>query len=153
MKLISMTKRVLYEMDIFNNACYDDEYLALRILKEDLEKHSKFIEQKLELYMFVTSKLVNGVWVVLEEPFNDGENDQYYLSALEEYEKAKDRVLFEGFEYQEVKLKTHYSLIRFPDKTITPLYPKLWREETIENLVKYNLDLTTTAQKQIGLCH
>jgi len=119
--------------------------------------YAKFIIQLLEIWMFIPCKLVDGVWVVLEEPYNDGMNDQYYLSALEEYQQAKERCLFDGFEVVKENFihntKHHYIELNktkimwnFNDKW------ELYNEfKTIENLVKYNPTLTQTAQKQLSI--
>jgi hypothetical protein len=110
------------------------------------DNYDNFLSQILELWMFVPCKLVNGVWVVLEEPFNDGENDQYYSSAMQEYQEAKDRVLFDGFKF---KGETNYCWIF----TYRGAYPNRIYKKDIEMLANRfkNLVLTPTAQKQIGL--
>lgn len=71
---------------------------------------AKFLNSPLNLGMFVPAKLVDGVWVVLEEPLKmdyipfEGRQTKHpiecYESDLKEYQEAKDRVLFEGFETQ-----------------------------------------------------
>lgn len=99
--------------------------------------YANFMSQKLELWMFVPCKLVDGVWVALEEkkPFQDN----YF-----EFQEAKKRCLFEDFEMDNsfVTHKSHNSFF----------YPiSCLHEQTIEDLIKYNLELTKTAQKQIGL--
>jgi len=133
-------------------------------------RYANFLSQKLELWMFVTCKLVEGVWVVLEEPKDwknwqdvyianntEGKTKDRYTSQLsarrdcQEYQEAKDRVLFEGFKFKEAEHSTHRSFIKFPNKSRMLLYPDLWRLLTIEDLVKYNLELTPTAEKQIGI--
>lgn len=143
--------------------------------------YAEFLRQPLNLRMFVPAKLVDGVWVVLEEPKYDKldryckkekcdcDNDtevENYTCRFKEYQEAKDRVIFEGFCIMEDK---HYStkreIIWMPDN-ITQVWRRLTFHsgkievhffdcydefKTIENLVKYNLELTPTAQKQIGL--
>ena len=86
-------------------------------------RYSKFLKQPLALWMFVPCDLSGNV---LEEkkPFQD----KYY-----EYQEARERCLFKGFEM---------------DNSF--FYPiSCLHEQTIEGLVKYNLELTTTAQKEI----
>ena len=95
-------------------------------------RYAKFIKQPLALWMFVPCDLYGNV---LEEkkPFQD----KYY-----EYQEAIERCLFEGFEMDNsfVTHKSHNSFF----------YPiSCLHEQTIEGLVKYNLELTTTAQKEI----
>ena len=95
-------------------------------------RYAKFIKQPLALWMFVPCDLHGNV---LEEkkPFQD----KYY-----EYQEARERCLFKGFEMDNsfVTHKSHNSFF----------YPiSCLHEQTIEGLVKYNLELTTTAQKEI----
>ena len=102
--------------------------------------------------MFVPCKIVDGVWVVLEEPFNDGQNDNYYSSVLQEYQEAKDRCIFEGFECKSDEAITNYDgcIIRLHDqKNYFSLFGK--QIFTIECLVKSNLQLTKTAVNKIGI--
>lgn len=134
--------------------------------------YANLLSKKLEIWMFVPCKFIEGVWVVLEEP---KENDlcgsffdmQTGFHYEKEYQEAKDRVLFEGFEVVD---KGKWSknnplsglwLINInnecrPFSYCSKGYPKEWywakmNLETIEDLIKYNLELTKTAQKQIGL--
>lgn len=108
--------------------------------------------------MFVPCKLVDGVWVVLEEPemnrlfgYGDFNNEDE-----KEYQEAKERVLFEGFklstgkeaviykkESEDLIIRMHkeYKLCSVNGKQVVK----------IEELVKYNLQLTESAKKQIGL--
>lgn len=127
--------------------------------------YAKFLSQKLELWMFVPCKLVGGVWVVLEEPINAHDprktglnncmNLHDYERKLKEFQEAKDRVLFEGFKVID---KGNQYWVLFDEYKI-----KIWKDDgftetnegalsTIEDLTKHNLELTRTAQKQIGLC-
>jgi len=164
-KLISMTERVLYEMKIFNNACYDDELSALMVLKQDLENHANFLSQKLELWMFVPCKLVEGVWVVLEFPILKGipRNASFnakYQNDRQEYQEAKDRVLFEGWVIMQ---RVGDSIVIFNDKSdiIEFINDKIWIfDEYQGNIInelcfcseKENIPflLTPNAQKQIS---
>jgi len=119
---------------------------AYRMLRKNFDL---FLLRKLEIWQFVPCKLIEGVWVVLEEPYFDGENDQYYSSAKQEYQKAKERCLFEGIEYVKVeKYSEYFYLIKYNQCII-------WISKdilvTVEDMVKYNLELTPTAQKQIGI--
>ena len=95
-------------------------------------RYAKFLKQPLTIGMFVPCDLHGNV---LEEkkPFQD----KYY-----EYQEARERCLFKGFEMDNsfVTHKSHNSFF----------YPiSCLHEQTIEDLVKYNLELTTTAQKEI----
>lgn len=121
----------------------DYEYRFLR------DKFDDFLKQPLELWMFVPCKLVDGVWAVLEEPDAD-----YYMKVtekdLKEYQEAKDRVLFKGFEIDYDRIvKNNEIRIQFNDYS-TYLNNSKTVISTIEHLVKHNLELTPTALKQIG---
>jgi len=133
-----------------------------------LVAYANFLSKKLELWMFIPCKLVDGVWVVLEEP--DGDNyksdeekeipkfDYFkYKKDSEEYQEAKDRVLFEGFEKIITNNSGSFEIMKdgfqvYYYKSI-PDYC-LWlgsqKEKLVEDLVKYNLELTQTAQKQLS---
>ena len=119
---------------------------------------SKFLKQPLDIWMFIPCKLVDGVWVVLEEietgidlkfhPMSPGnEASKYwaeYKERVKEYQEAKDRVLFEGFE-KDNSFVTHKSHASF-------FYPiSCLHEKSIEDLVKHNLELTPTALKKFNL--
>ena len=92
-------------------------------------RYAKFLKQPLTIGMFVPCDLSGNV---LEEkkPFQD----KYY-----EYQEARERCLFKGFEMDN-SFVTHKSRNSF-------FYPiSCLHEQTIEGLVKYNLELTPTAQ-------
>ena len=140
-KLISMTDFVLEQLSIKQST---SEF------KEVVKNYVRFLKQPLQLWMFVPCKLVDGVWMVFEEPhpFKEGDcKEQNKLVTdirFKEYQEARERCLFEGFEMDNsfVTHKSHNSFF----------YPiSCLHEQTIEDLVKYNLELTKTAQKQIGL--
>lgn len=113
-------------------------------------KYAKFLKQPLEKWMFVPCKLVDGIWVVLEEPnvnnyHHNAVCSQMYCDDKKEYKKAKERCLFEGFE---LKGQTDLSWI-FKYNNKFPYFVN--KSGNIESIVKYNLQITPTAQKQIGL--
>jgi hypothetical protein len=120
--------------------------------------------------MFIPCKLVNGVWVVLEEPKGwknwqdvyianntDGKTKDRYTSQLAssskctEYQYAKHRVLFEGIEYVEAKHESSYSIVRICKSLSTINYPSFWKGVTVEKLIPYNLTLTDSTKLQIGI--
>lgn len=120
--------------------------------------YANFLGQILELWMFVPSKLVNGVWVVLEEPKNvfsdspDKKTSEMYQnsSLFIEYQEAKDRVLFEGFLFYKYDNESFSLDLSDSDGSETFCFMK---NETIEDLLTfdYEFKLTPTAKKQIGL--
>lgn len=146
-KLISMVAFVLQETKLWSG----NEYESYEIAKSCL-KYAQFLIQKLELWMFIPCKLVDGVWVALEEPkrWNDyleypesfDGNKEWY--EFYEYEQAKERCLFEDFTVKN-------GIVFTPDNQIL-IQKSLLEKMTIENLVGLKCELTITAQKQIGIC-
>lgn len=111
--------------------------------------YAKFLKQPLQLGFFVPCDLDGNV---LEEPdfmsgyYDDngfGDVDKYkYKKHLKEHQEAKERVLFEGFELSTNNTVLHKNgLLRIGFSR----YP------IVEDLIKYNLVLTESAKKQIGL--
>ena len=158
MKLISMTSFVL------ENA--KQPYVEGTKYK-DLVNYAKFLKQPLKIEMFVPC---NNEGSVLEHPiYTTNHSDECYCKECEEetkrcsdlqgqYQKAKEKVLFEGFE-----------LIRFIEKE-NPCYVVSNGENevtfhiglynfskgvrfanTIEDLIHIQPILTESAIKQIGL--
>jgi len=144
MKLISMTKFVL--QDIQDSLDKD----AADIHRD----YARFLDQPLTLGMFVPCKKVNGVWVVLEKP-ECSLGNKCASPPCVEYQEAKYRVLFEGFEIKDHK---NHKTIKLKDADFNVFWNKGcelgWYLsigiKTIEDISKYNLQLTETAQKQIG---
>jgi len=145
MKLISMTEFVLLNSEIHYTIQSESEFYNVVI------NYANFLSQKLELWMFVPCKLVDGVWVVLEEPFNDGENDQYYSSAMQEYQEVKERCLFELESFTKNIIKsTYWNEYRF---TFTNGKYFDFEDDTVynvERLCELEPTLTQTAQKQLS---
>jgi len=115
-----------------------------------------FLKQPLSIEMFVPCKLVDGFWVVLEEPIdNTCENcnhkqDFDICCRFEEYQKAKESCLFEGFIFYKDDNESFSLDLINSDGSETFCFMK---NETIEDLLgfDYYFKLTATALKQIGL--
>ena len=95
-----------------------DWYFKEQSKLDKIRSYANFLKQPLELWMFVPCKLVDGVWVVLEEkkPFQDN----YF-----EYQQAKDICVFE---------KNLLSLIEIKNL--------ISKEKTIEYLINYHYEKT-----------
>jgi len=145
MKLISMTGFVLEQYEKIE---YEGN---LPTFTTSVHNYAQFLKQPLELWMFVPCKLVDGVWVVLEEP---KEYNKWHMD--EEYQQAKERCLFEGFEYNnETEQLKKGRLFLFFSPSCCEVYLDGDTEylEFIEEIADYDIQLTTTAQKQIGCDH
>lgn len=143
-KLISMTYFVLEQSKLINDP---------EILTRVLVQHALFLEQELNLGMFVPAKFVNGEWVILEVPKWVSPEGIKWKEYEKEYQEAKDRVIFnvhlmkgEANHLREIWNDEKYL---FTYNESTKLF--LTAGSTIESLVKYNLFLTESAKKQIGI--
>ena len=102
----------------------DYEYRQLR------DSYDSFLKQPLKLEMFVPC--IDGV------PFN------YSIHGnKEDFEKAKEKVLFEGFEFNGKYVKYSEDWLYLDEE--------ICEAETIEFLITYNINLTPNAIKEIGL--
>ena len=159
MKLISMTSFVLEQNKILETYV---NHLR-KPLFEKIVNYAKFLKQPLKLEMFVPCDEEGNV---LEEPkrwkdylqYPDSFDGNKEWDELYDYQQAKEKVLFEGFE-----------LVRFIDKE-NPCYVVSNGEnevtfhiglynfskgvnfaKTIEDLIHIQPILTESAIKQIGL--
>lgn len=119
-------------------------------------KYANFLKQPIELYMFVPCKLVDGVWVVMKTPdekeqwFRDTYDNGWwgdFIKYKQEYQQAKEKCLFEGFEF---KGETEFTWIFKHNGT----FPIMIAKRNIEYLNVYfkrEIELTATAQKQLSL--
>jgi hypothetical protein len=131
MKLISMTDFVLEQEQptYLEKEEFEDVFYKIH-------NYAKFLKQPLELRMFVPTD-ENGN--VLEKP-NAGMFG--YDHVYNNYNKAQERVLFEGF-----KVKGDFWLSN------GELYidEEFCENKTIEDLIDFDVTLTLTALKQLGL--
>jgi len=157
-RLMSMVDYVIYTYDQTEDSLDSEQKMF---------EYANFLKQPLSIEMFVPCD-ENGN--VLEEKsiFNTTDEDYIFNSeAFDNYQQAKERCLFEGFEvkfkdckvfkYQSEKILLymndttcveyncyHKSFVLFIDNEI--IFENI---STIEDLVKYNPKLTATALKQI----
>lgn len=126
-KLISMTDFVVSDK-VKSQLEYVDAYKLIR-------NYAHFLKQPLELWMFVPCDENENI---LEEPklfkSEDCEEQNKTITDIrfKQYQQAKERCLFEGFSEKDAKIA-------------------LFANETTEDLIEFNLTLTQTAIKQIGL--
>jgi hypothetical protein len=122
MKLISMTDFVL---DL------QETESRVKGTLDSVIKYANFLKQPLKLEMFVPS--------IDNEPFNYSKHGN-----KKEFEQAKEKVLFEGFEV--CNRTTKIDCVVYNEDHITL---KLLKDKTIEYLINRNLTLTPNAIKQI----
>ena len=106
-------------------------------------RYALFLKQPLELRMFVTCYLRDGIWntYTKETLLNTGK-------LFNEWERAKERCLFEGF----FDNGTGNAILQqSPNAMVIDM--TFYRTKTIEDLLKSKctITLTKTALKQIGL--
>ncbi len=165
-KLIPMTDFVIEQTELLVKGCDGYKPTAYSNYINTTTRYAKFLKQKLELWMFIPCKLVDGVWVVLKEPdyYKNWEKAFHpkpatlKLKAYMEYQEAKECCLFEGFEIKDLKLDSGNKCVSKDDILHVFWQNAISKEFTlskgiskIEDLVKYKLELTPTAIKQIGL--
>jgi hypothetical protein len=132
MKLISMTDFVLEtekESEIENWNAETDEYFNRCV------KYANFLKQPITLGMFIPVDENNNV---LEEPSGIGVGNEFYLErAIDQYQEAKENVVFEVGELIDKKTIDNY----------------LFHCEIVEDLLVYNKNLTLTNNqiKKLGL--
>lgn len=158
MKLISMTEFVLQfdkPVGYFENES-DFLYSQVDYMGKVLN-YAKFLQQPLILGMFVPCDEKGNA---LEEPTQEKygwhsatspeeesgwmyeEGEAKYYEALEQWNKAKEKVLFEGY-FKE------FNAIRSPEGGY--LHVEGLKGKTIETIIGSNLELTPSALKSIGL--
>lgn len=151
--LISMTDFVLEQRKIYEG---DFEDLA------DLYyRYAKFLKQPLELWMFVPCD-EDGNVLEIPQPTEGDDGNWNYQARFSKYQQAKERCLFDGFEFTESQ---KYSTINGIKNSVhwytkNRLYLTTKKEDgyhsyfqlfTIEDLIQCDVQLNQTAQKQIGL--
>ena len=101
------------------------------IFEDNCIKYANFIKQPLELWMFVPCD----------------ENNEIIIERNYQYQEALDKVIFDGFENSEIGYV--YFNHEFHGRLMFD--EEFFEDRTIEYLVRYDLPLTKTALKQIGL--
>ena len=162
MRLVSMTDFVIEYAPKFNPFGTDEQILCL----DYIHIYAKFLKQPLKLEMFVPCDEGGNVLKepIFHEPNNENEIGNYQI-LIDEYYEAKAKVLFEEFNLNQKdfsKLESIFCLTKecfqitfftkekgcFMDNLKTN---KTYEIKTIEDLIQFELELTESALKQIGL--
>lgn len=156
MKLISMTDFVLNEQKETSIKEMDLSFSDRSLKKlSRIYRYANFLKQPLKLEMFVPCDEEGNV---LEEPTEDIKNEfgsgyasnqekQLLDDLIEEWEQAKEKVLFEGFTIDDFEI----------DKSGVMLNSKKWQSvwmiegRTVEEMVYTHATLTPSAIKLLGL--
>lgn len=132
--LIGMTDFVLIQVQ--STSFVERVFITKELLSiEKIRNYANFLKQPLELGMFVPC--------VDNEVFNYSKHGN-----KEQYKQAKERCLFDGFEFIGENYKSIFARVRWDlNREMLVAY---FDTMNIEDLIKYNLQLTETAIKQIG---
>ena len=159
-KDLDLKQYVLNQSNEIHKECTSDDILNIF---NRIDSLSNFINQKLNIGMFVPAVFENGEWVVLEEPdFMDGtyddnglgDVDKYrYKKELKQFEQAKENILFAGFDL--IEFTRYYILTNDKTAIYTSKNFKFSISQIelnkIEDLIKYEIPLTENAIKLLGL--
>ena len=138
MKLISMTDFVIENENMVKQT---ESEMSKNLFK--LAQYAHFLKQPIQLWMFIPCNENNET--ITERHYSYFDNENEHEDYCNEMEEAKQRCLFEGFEFRKGKA-TH--LIEFwQDEKFLFTYNVSTQSflivgSKIENLVKYNLKLT-----------
>ncbi len=158
-KLISMVSYIL-EQDklefIPKGKDYADEWSDFCLIKLDaITEYANFLKQPLELGMFVPCDLDGNVLI----------KHNSYDSDINDYSKAKERVIFEGFSISQYKapklvISTFLEIEfwEYSNKNVEIYLTDFSVEKpfkvaikTIEDLIPYNLTLSNNKSKELNL--
>ena len=155
--LVPMTDFVLEQTKNFNAVVYDDLETASINLIERIENYANFLKQPLKLEMFVPCDEDGNVLEEpkIEEEYVDEHTTQIFAQYQYDLDKAKEKVLFEGFKIYDYKLNVFFYLGR--RKTLS--YDKKRKDfitigllpETVEDLINISsqIKLSQTALNSI----
>jgi hypothetical protein len=120
-------------------------------------EYANFLNQSLNLGMFFPAIEVDGKWEVLKHPSEydikfDFRDKEEQAKDYKQYQQAKDRVLFEGFELNRLEnsIEGHfnYNTVFVCRKDYSNV---IFFYKTINDLIKYAPTLTAKGQKDSGL--
>lgn len=162
---MSMTDFVFKQYDKLFDSKIDRNELCHSIIT-----FARFLSKKLNISFFVPAKFVDGEWVILEEPkdyknwvdvyianITEGITKDRYTSQLEarmdcvEYQSSLSNVLFDGFKYGKYEADDYNPEYEFVKNDFCKIGFQHFGIKTMEDLIKYNLTLTASAKKILGL--
>lgn len=161
MKLISMADFVLGQTNKYQVEGVSDYLEISRVILTRIRNYAEFLKRPLKLEMFVPcdeegsvlEKPVKIQYFDPTEPVPEEIEQEFY-----EYEKAKEKVLFEGFAVKTMEFHNHIKSCSTPiGETKEKLHVFWYKNEkwlpsvgctTVENLVRYGLILTETAKNK-----
>lgn len=147
MKLISMTAKILEKFNEWNDDLNPDCQASGRYIL-GTNAYAKFLSKQLQLGDFVPTDKDGNVLTLEKCKLNCSCGEEAVKDCREDirnqYQQALDNVIFEGFEV--VKIGKFGTLLKYNDYDII-----LQDNQTIEDLVKYNLTITPQAIKRFNL--
>ena len=157
MKLISMTDFIINQYDKIMDTPYKDGALV-QSDAYDWAIYAKFLKQPLTLGMFVPCDL-EGNFLEEKSIFDTTDKDYIFESeAFDNYEKAKDKVIFKDFKFcesqKEATLNGIEKSVCFYTKNSLYVtikkgsgYHTYFQIPTIEDMVQCGVELTSNAVK------
>jgi len=138
-KLISMVDFLIkQDVDFDLNAIDQLEEIKVRYNRN--YRYAKFFQQELKLGDFIPCDK-DG------KPLEKPHLTIYSVIELKEYQQAKERVIFEGLNYKE--MKDYY--VVYNEKLNGEIWYSWNKSKTIEDLMDRELTLTESKAKQLGL--
>ena len=142
--LISMTDFVLEQEITIEVQSLTDQWELRSTKFHRIQAYAKFLKQPLELWMFVPcGKDGQPLKIIPFKEHQQGSNYEFMQHEL--YRQAKERCLFEGFEYIKDDYKSIFSRIRWEGNR--EILIQYFKEMNIENLIRHDLKLTESAKK------
>jgi len=150
MKLIPLSDFILEQKETSTIDTAQIDWYDKEIFKLDLiRSYTKFLKQPLALGMFVPVDVQGNI---LNEPFYDPSNEQYWAAERFAYDTAKEKVLFEGCEVKEIKTDKNYFVVYHNSRQIWISWTDRIIEDMILNRIYLNgLELTPSALEAIGI--
>ena len=140
MKLVSMTDFVLEQRNIYVEDRITKANVGLHVYLSKTSNYANFLKQPLQLGFFVPCDEDGNV---LEEPNSKNYNEETngWFNACNEYQQAKERVIFDSFYVFDDTLYQNDEMF----------WVGQFGDTTIEDLTPFNLTITENAIKKYNL--